>query len=81
MYAARFQGGAQLYAGDYLPDALYEDWATAERERLPALYLRAAERLANIRLQLERHDEALHDELAVDPSPATVALHNRIAGR
>jgi ATP/maltotriose-dependent transcriptional regulator MalT/DNA-binding SARP family transcriptional activator len=36
-----------LYNGDYLPDARYEDWASAERERLLALYLHAADRLAH----------------------------------
>ncbi|MBI5304398.1 MAG: transcriptional regulator [Chloroflexi bacterium] len=36
-----------LYADDLLAtDARYEDWAIAERERLLALYLRAADRLA-----------------------------------
>jgi LuxR family transcriptional regulator, maltose regulon positive regulatory protein len=36
----------ELYGGDYLPDALYEDWAAEPRERLLTLYLRAADRLA-----------------------------------
>ena len=35
-----------LSAGDYLQDAPYEDWASEERERLLALYLRTADRLA-----------------------------------
>jgi ATP/maltotriose-dependent transcriptional regulator MalT/DNA-binding SARP family transcriptional activator len=36
-----------LYHDDYLSiDARYDDWAIAERERLAALYLRAANRLA-----------------------------------
>jgi DNA-binding SARP family transcriptional activator len=36
-----------LYHDDFLiADARYEDWAIAERERLLALYLRAADRLA-----------------------------------
>ncbi len=35
-----------LYQGDFLEDAPYEDWATEERERLQVLYLRAAETLA-----------------------------------
>ncbi len=35
-----------LYGGDYLPDALYDDWAAEPRERLLTLYLRAADRLA-----------------------------------
>ena len=35
-----------LYHGDFLPEVRYDDWASAERERLLALYLRAADRLA-----------------------------------
>ncbi|MFZ5825245.1 MAG: BTAD domain-containing putative transcriptional regulator [Bacillota bacterium] len=35
-----------LYQGDFLEDAPYEDWAAEERERLRLLYLRAAETLA-----------------------------------
>jgi two-component SAPR family response regulator len=28
-----------LFAGEYLPDAIYETWAAEERERLSALFL------------------------------------------
>ncbi len=49
----------QLYSGDYLPDALYEDWAIEERERLSALYLRAADRLAVALLKSEQYDEVI----------------------
>jgi LuxR family transcriptional regulator, maltose regulon positive regulatory protein len=34
-----------LYQEDYLPDCLYDDWPSAERQRLQDLYLLAAERL------------------------------------
>mgnify|MGYP001465316065 CR=1 FL=1 len=47
-----------LYLGDYLPEALYDDWAAAERERLLALYLRGADRLAAALLAQGRYDEA-----------------------
>jgi ATP/maltotriose-dependent transcriptional regulator MalT/DNA-binding SARP family transcriptional activator len=41
------QRALALYHDDYLiADARYDDWAIAERERLLALYLRAADRLA-----------------------------------
>ncbi|MBM3129405.1 MAG: transcriptional regulator [Chloroflexi bacterium] len=43
---ALYRRALALYHGDYLPDARYDDWASAERERLLALYLRAADRLA-----------------------------------
>ena len=49
----------RLYGGDYLPDALYEDWAIEERERLALLYLRAADRLAELLLAQGRYDETL----------------------
>ncbi|MBX0329405.1 transcriptional regulator, partial [Oscillochloris sp. ZM17-4] len=48
-----------LYAGDYLPDAAYEDWAGAERDRLRATFLRAADRLAAALTELGHDDEAL----------------------
>ncbi len=39
----QLRSALRLYRGDYLPDALYEDWASEERERLLSLYLRAAD--------------------------------------
>ena len=111
-----------LYQGNYLPDALYEDWASAERERLLSLYLRAADKLAGALVERGRYSEVIevcerilqHDpcwesayrwamiayeqqgdrqmalrvygrcadnmkqELGIEPSPAVVALHERI---
>jgi len=49
-----------LYQDDFLMDARYEGWASAERERLLALYLRAADRLAQE--SLARGDAAGRDE-------------------
>jgi len=49
----------RLYAGDYLPEALYEDWATEERERLLTLYLRAADRLASALIERGQYEEGL----------------------
>jgi DNA-binding SARP family transcriptional activator len=113
-----------LYRGDYLPDALYEDWTSAERERLLALYLRAADKLASLLVERGQLDacletcqailardacwenayrlmmtayarqgyraqavrayqrciDTLRAELGVPPSPATVALHEQLAG-
>lgn len=39
-----------LYAGDYLPDRLYDDWSSAERERLQTLALGSMTRLASLLL-------------------------------
>jgi len=49
-----------LYAGDYLEDAPYEDWCTEERERLQVLYLRAAEWLARHAANQEDYEKAIH---------------------
>jgi LuxR family transcriptional regulator, maltose regulon positive regulatory protein len=49
-----------LYEGDYLPDALYEDWATEERDRLLTLYLRGADRLAGLLI------DGGHNSAAID---------------
>lgn len=56
---AHLQEAIRLYAGDYLPDALYEDWASAERERLLSLFLRSAERLAGGWVETGEYDRAL----------------------
>jgi ATP/maltotriose-dependent transcriptional regulator MalT/DNA-binding SARP family transcriptional activator len=56
---AQLQAALQLYGGDYLPDALYEDWASAERERLLSLFLRAADVLAEALLQRGQYNETV----------------------
>ncbi|MCI0395938.1 MAG: bacterial transcriptional activator domain-containing protein [Chloroflexi bacterium] len=48
---AHYQEALKLYQGEYLPDTIYEDWASAERERLAALYLSGATRLARLLLE------------------------------
>lgn len=47
---AHYRQALELYQGAYLPDALYDDWASAERERLATLYLATATRLARLLL-------------------------------
>jgi LuxR family maltose regulon positive regulatory protein len=56
---ARYRTAVGLYKGDYLPDALYEDWASAERERLLTLYLASASRLAELLLERQEDQEAI----------------------
>jgi LuxR family maltose regulon positive regulatory protein len=56
--AAALEEALALYAGPYLPEALYDDWAADERERLQAIFLRAAERLAAARLAAARLADA-----------------------
>lgn len=48
-----------LYHAEYLPDARYDDWAHAPRERLQNLYLRAADRLATVLLESGEYQETL----------------------
>lgn len=58
-----------LYHGEYLPDAIYEDWSSGERERLAILYLTGAGRLARLLLQEGELIEAIdwsQKVLAVD---------------
>lgn len=58
-----------LFKGDYLPEALYETWAAAERERLAVLFLSAADRLAELYVQDRRYEQAVelaHRLLAAD---------------
>ena len=58
-----------LYKGDYLPEAIYETWAAAERERLAVMFLGAADRLAELYLEARRYEQAIelgHHILAAD---------------
>jgi len=55
----QLRSALRLYRGDYLPDALYDDWASEERERLLSLYLRAADKLAGLLIERGDYDEAL----------------------
>ncbi len=59
------QSALSLYHGDYLPDALYEDWSSEERERLLALYLRAADKLGTLLIESERYNEGLEISQAI----------------
>lgn len=60
----------ELYQGDFLQECLYEDWASVERERLFATYLRAAQRFAELLLGQGDTDECIYvceQILARDP--------------
>ncbi|MBK8985917.1 MAG: transcriptional regulator [Chloroflexi bacterium] len=41
-----YRQALRLYQGDFLSECRYEEWCSEERERLIALYLRSADRLA-----------------------------------
>lgn len=55
----RYQQALALYQGEYLQEYLYADWLTEERERLLALYLRTADRVAHALLAQHRWAEAI----------------------
>ncbi len=66
----RYRRALALYGGDYLEECLYEDWCSEERERLVALYLRTADRVAERLAQKEAWEEVLalcQEVLARDP--------------
>ncbi len=55
-----FRRGLFLYQGDYLEiDALYADWAHAERQRLHSLFLRSADHFAELLIEHDLMDDAL----------------------
>lgn len=49
----------QLYGGSYLPDALYDDWSTIERERMLHMFTEAALLLGEIVLDEGHAHEAI----------------------
>jgi LuxR family maltose regulon positive regulatory protein len=64
-----FRVAVALYAGDYLPERRYEDWASAEQERLQVLSLATRTTLADLLVEsspLESLRLTQH-VLAVDP--------------
>lgn len=52
--------GLILYKGDYLPERKFADWCMNERERLALIFIRAAEKLAQLYVRGEEYDLAIH---------------------
>jgi LuxR family maltose regulon positive regulatory protein len=50
----------ELYTGDYLPERRHEDWCVDERERLQVLFLRGAERFAQLSKEMKEYDQAIY---------------------
>jgi DNA-binding SARP family transcriptional activator len=64
-----FREALDLYQGDYLPERRYEDWSSAERERLQVLALNAMTTLARLLLDRVPQESIRLTErvLSVDP--------------
>lgn len=66
---ACYEAAVQLYHGDYLPERRYEDWTSAERERLQLLALNTMTTLADLLLQRNPLESIRLTQrvLAIDP--------------
>jgi two-component SAPR family response regulator/Tfp pilus assembly protein PilF len=56
---SKIERALSLYKGEYLPDARYETWAAAEREHLTVLFLRSADRLADLYVTKGNYEGAI----------------------
>ncbi|MYL35050.1 transcriptional regulator [Pontibacillus yanchengensis] len=57
---ALLEKGLALYKGDFLPDQRFADWCLNERERLQVLFLRGAEKLAQVSVRLQDFDTCIY---------------------
>lgn len=53
------ESALELYKGEFMPEAAYEEWVISERERLSKLFLETGEKLAQMHLQSKRWDKCL----------------------
>lgn len=56
----KYRKGLTLYSGDYLPDHIYDDWSSAERERLTSLFLLGATRLSALLIKQDQIIESVN---------------------
>jgi LuxR family maltose regulon positive regulatory protein len=65
-----YRHGLELYKGEYLPDRIYDDWSSSERERLTSLFLLSATRLSSLLLAEGQTVELInwcHRVIDIDP--------------
>lgn len=65
-----YRSGLEMYGGEYLPERLYDDWTSSERERLTTLFLLGSTSMAMLLLGTGEADEAIiwsERVTAVDP--------------
>lgn len=53
------QRAVDLFAGEYLPDAIYETWAAEERERVSTLFLETSDHLVDILIGQKRYAQTI----------------------
>jgi len=54
-----YEDAMKVYQDDYLRDCLYDDWSSAERERLLTLYLRTADRVVQAHVEREAWEKVI----------------------
>jgi LuxR family transcriptional regulator, maltose regulon positive regulatory protein len=52
--------GLKIYKGEFLSERRYEDWCITKRERLLVLFLRGAEKMAQLHVRKENYDLAIN---------------------
>ncbi len=69
----------ELYRGEYLVDAPYDDWSGVERDRLRSRFVAAAVRAGELLMAFGRFDEALRVSVrALEAEPWSEAAHRVI---
>jgi len=68
--AKAYRRALDLYHGTYLPDRIYEDWTSEERERLQVLVLSAYMSLAELQLDLHPLETVrlTQEAMSIDPT-------------
>jgi DNA-binding SARP family transcriptional activator len=67
---AHLRKALELYAGEYLPERIYDDWTSSERERLTTQFLLGSTRLAQLLLETNEAEEVIiwsQRVTAIDP--------------
>jgi DNA-binding SARP family transcriptional activator len=56
-----YKKALDLYTGEYLPDARYQDWSAVEREHLAVLYLQAADSFCAVSLKMGNYQDVISE--------------------
>jgi len=58
---AAYRQALDLYRGEYLPEARYQDWSAVEREHLTVLYLQAADQYCELSLRKRNYTVVIEE--------------------